>query len=122
MVLLVALAWAPLTSHCRIEAVPGFEFLRCSTDSPPSNEGGDPCDDGGCCSIESAKYQPIRQQDVTSVVLVAILPSDGIGRVEQRLPAGACPWISSVAPAHLSSTWQFSRRAALPVRAPSSVS
>ena len=30
MVSLLALTWVLLSSHCRLEAVPGFEFLRCS--------------------------------------------------------------------------------------------
>ena len=35
MVSLLALTWVLLTSHCKIEAMPGFEFLRCATDIHP---------------------------------------------------------------------------------------
>ena len=119
MVVLLALAWVPLTSHCSIEAVPGFEFLRCSTDVQSSNEGNDPCKEGGCCAVESAKYQSPRHQEITPVVFVAILPADTFGVVEQSLPAEVSLGILTAAPPELPASWQFSLRTALPVRAPS---
>ena len=39
---LVALTWVLLVSHCRIEVVPGFEFVRCAVDIH-SSEGADAC-------------------------------------------------------------------------------
>lgn len=119
MVALLALAWVPLTSHCRIEAVPGFEFLRCSTDVQSPNEGGDPCKDDGCCSVESAQYKSPRQQNITPVVLVAILPTDNFGVLEHSLPAEVSLGILTAAPPELPTSWQFLSRTALPVRAPS---
>lgn len=121
MVSLLALTWVLLTSHCRIEAMPGFEFLRCATDvhaSDKANEGGDPCKDAGCCSIESAQYHAPRQHEIAAVV-VAIVPADNFGVVEQSLPKEVSLGILTAAPPELPNSWQFLSRTALPVRAPS---
>lgn len=122
MVSLVALTWVLLTSHCKIEAMPGFEFLRCATDihAPAESEsGGDPCKDTGCCAIESAQYHAPRQQELAPVVVLAIVPPDNFGVVEQSLPKEVSLGILTSAPPELPTSWQFSLRTALPVRAPS---
>jgi hypothetical protein len=119
IVVLLAIAWVPLASHCRIEAVPGFEFFRCSADAQTSDQGGDPCKDSGCCTVESAKYQSPRQQEIIPINLVAILPADNFRILEQSLPADISLGILTAAPPELSASWQFSLRTALPVRAPS---
>jgi hypothetical protein len=119
MVSLLALTWVLLTSHCRIEAMPGFEFLRCSTDVHESSEGGDPCKEAGCCSLESAQYQAPRQQEITPIVVVAIIPGDIFGVVEQTLPKEVSLGILTAAPPELPASWLFSLRTALPPRAPS---
>ena len=119
LVALLALAWVPLTSHCRIEGLPGFEFLRCSSDVQTSNEGGDPCSEGECCAVESAMYQSLRLEKITPVVIVAILPAEDFGVVEQSLPDEVSLGILTAAPPDLPKPWQFSLRTALPVRAPS---
>jgi hypothetical protein len=122
MVLLLALAWVPLTSHCKIEAMPGFEFFRCATDihAPAESEsGGDPCKDVGCCSIESAQYHAPRQSEIAPVVVFDIIPSDSFGVVEQSLPKEVSLGILTAAPPGLPTSWQFLSRTALPVRAPS---
>ncbi len=118
IVALLALAWVPLTSHCKIEALPGFEFLRCLTDAQTANEGGDPCQDGNCCAVESAKYQSPRQQEVVPVV-VSLLSACNFGLVEQSLPAEVGLGVLSATPPDLPTSWQFSYRTSLPVRAPS---
>ena len=122
MVSLVALTWVLLTSHCKIEAMPGFEFLRCATDvhTPAESEsGGDPCKDAGCCSIESAQYHAPRHQEIAPVVVLAIVPADNFGVVEKSLPREVSVGILTAAPPELPNSWQFLSRAALPVRAPS---
>lgn len=122
MVSLLALTWVLLTSHCRIEAMPGFEFLRCATDvhaTDTTNEGGDPCKETGCCSIESAQYHAPRQHEIAPVVIAAIVPADDFGIVEQSLPKEVSLGILTAAPPELPSSWQFLSRTALPPRAPS---
>lgn len=122
MVSLVALMWVLLTSHCKIEAMPGFEFLRCAADihAPAESEsGGDPCKDTGCCSIESAQYHAPRQHELVPIVLLAIVPADNFSVVEQSLPKEVSLGILTAAPPELPTSWQFLSRTALPVRAPS---
>ncbi len=122
MVSLLALTWVLLTSHCKIEAVPGFEFLRCATDIHEPSEAensGDPCKDAGCCSIEYAQYHAPRQHELAPLVVLAIVPADKFGVVEQSLPKEVSLGILTAAPPELPTSWQFSLRAAIPVRAPS---
>lgn len=118
LVVLLAFAWVPLTSHCQLEAMPGFEFLHCSAEVTTSN-GSDPCAEEGCCSVESAQYQSFRQQKISSIVFVTILPPDNFGAVEKSLPAEVSLGILTAAPPELPRSWQFFLRTALPVRAPS---
>ena len=122
MVSMLALTWVLLTSHCKIEAMPGFDFLRCATDIHPPTEsesGGDPCKDAGCCSIESAQYHAPRQQENATVAVVVVVPADNFGVVEQSLPKEVSLGILTAAPPELPSSWQFLSRTALPPRAPS---
>jgi hypothetical protein len=117
---LVALTWVLVSSHCKIEAMPGFEFLRCATDNHESHEGGgDPCKDSGCCSLESAQYHAPRQHETAPVVIVTIAPADDFGVVDQSLPKEVTLGILTAAPPEIFSSWQFSLRTALPARAPS---
>lgn len=118
-ILAFALGWAPLMSHCKLESVPGFEFLQCSNDAQPSKQGGDPCKDGFCCSMELAKYHSQRQPEFIPAILFAILPEDNFYVVEQSLPAEVSLGVLTAAPPELRNSWQFSFRTALPPRAPS---
>lgn len=123
MVLLLALAWVPLMSHCRIEALTNLELLSCSTDEQHSTEdAGEPCgDDDTCCAIEFAKYQSPRHQDLVPVAALAIQPVADFcsATATLPLPAEVCLGILTAAPPDLPVGWQFTLRAALPVRAPS---
>lgn len=122
MVLLLALTWVLLTSHCKIEAMPGFEFLRCATDihAPAESEsGGDPCKDAGCCSIESTQYHAPRQHQIAPIVVLDTIPAENCDVVGQSLPKEVSLGILTAAPPELPTSWQFLSRTALPVRAPS---
>ena len=120
IVVLLALGWVPLTSHCAIEALPGFEFLRCAADLHAAEDGADPCEDDGCCAIEFAKYQSPRQQDITPAALVLVLSADDfLLLLAQWIPAHETLHILTAGPPDLPTSWQFLQRTALPVRAPS---
>jgi hypothetical protein len=100
----------------------GFEFLRCATDvhaSDPAKEGGDPCEDAGCCPVESAQYHAPRQNEIAPVVISAVVSADNFGAVEQSRPKEASLGILTAAPPDLPSSWQFRFRTALAPRAPS---
>lgn len=122
MVSLLALTWVLLTSHCKIEAMPGFEFLRCATDihAPDESESsGEHCEDTGCCLVETAQYHAPRPHELAPVVVFDIMPADNFGIVEQSLPKEVSLGILTAAPPELPTSWQFLSRTALPVRAPS---
>lgn len=122
----LAFAWLPLASHCSISTLPGFEFFRCSVEethaSHDSGGSGDPCGDRGCCAVESAKYQSTRQQPLDLIAPASILPIEPSCVLVLPLPVQVRLGILTAAPPELPVGWQFSLRAALPVRAPSSVS
>jgi hypothetical protein len=118
VIVLLALAWAPLTSHCQLESLPGLEFLHCAPAAHPSTDGGDPCQDGACCSIESANYQSPRPQEILTV-LPTVLPAASFGLLERPVPVEVQPGIPTADPPGLQNSWQFSFRTALPPRAPS---
>ena len=119
LMLVLALLWVPLTSHCRIESVPGFEFLRCSANDHGSSQGTDACEQNGCCAIEDANYQAPRQQEITPIVVVATLRTAMFDPLEQSPPAPVSVGILPAPPPELPTCWLFSLRTALPVRAPS---
>jgi hypothetical protein len=122
MVSLLAIAWVLLTSHCRIEAVPGFEFLSCANETLPSSTGGDPCDDAGCCSLESAQFHAPRQQEETPLSIFALKPCQASDVVEAPSFSEITLVIPIGPPPEASTCWRFHSRTALPPRPPSFVS
>lgn len=121
-------AWLGMSMHCRLEAVPGFEFLACVTESDCHNNeqsaGGQSPDTGrdGCCFVEKTDYK-INQTRLTLlapelILLSSMLVTDSA----DSLPAEVSPGFLTTAPPELPASWQFLSRTALPVRAPSLVS
>lgn len=122
MIVLLALVWVPLTSHCRIEALPGLEFFRCATEAQAPVEQGDPCAEGGCCALEAAQYHAPRPDDALPTSLLGLLISDAFGVVERSLPPEVWVGVLTAAPPELSVSWLFYVHAAPRPRAPSFVS
>jgi len=60
---LLAFAWVPLTSHCKLAAFFDCDFLGCHAELQASTDGSDPCDNEGCCQVESGQYHLPRQQE-----------------------------------------------------------
>jgi hypothetical protein len=118
--LTVLALWGLAAMHCKLEAVPGLEFLKtcCFADSStPSSKG---CEGDGCGAVEDGNYRAEEQsafapQPVLFLALVARI-------IEAPLPEfppytfGTCH-----PPPDLPKAWQFSYRTALPPRAPSFV-
>jgi len=115
---LLAFAWLPLTAHCRIETIPGFEWLACQsagrTQSTPSSH----CD-AGCCSVESSSYKAHEGQPLQSDLNFVLLFVNVLAELSVERPIEFVAGLSSDPPPELLTTWQFVSRAALPVRAPS---
>lgn len=121
---LAAFAWLPMTSHCRIESVPGFTFLACVSetnchgDTKPQQQS----EQSGCCSVEKSQYKS--EQLRITLPTPEMLAIDAVQAFDliNTLPAEVCIGILNTGPPELPSTWQFSFRTALPARAPSFVS
>jgi len=121
LVLLLALAWVPLSLHCQIEAMPGWEFLACESEeeehSTPHQSSD--CEDDFCQIIESGLYKTEERAPllcsvnflppgVESSIAISMQPPD------PGLSPSAIP-----SPPLLANTWQFTLRTALLPRAPS---
>ena len=122
---LTALAWLPMASHCRLEAVPSFEFLACISEtnchgeSKPKQSVPEP---SGCCAVEKSHYKSDQLRitlPTPEMLAIAATPAFDLASV---LPAEVCVGILNTGPPELRSSWQFSFRTALPARAPSLVS
>lgn len=116
---LLAVMWVFLTCHCGLSAIPGFEFLRCDAESHESKDGGEPCKESSCCSLELAQFRSQRLEEVIPAVVVLILPDSTTDLAANPPPAGVSLSVPTAAPPDPSRAWQFLLRAALPPRAPS---
>jgi hypothetical protein len=122
LALMLALAWVPLMSHCKLETVPGLQFLRCAfEDQAPAKAPGH-CDGTSCCAVESGKYQAPDSQQIVPVFALALLPFDVVPDSGQSLPPQVSLGLLTAAPPDLSTPWQFTSRTAPLSRAPSVLS
>jgi hypothetical protein len=116
--LLLLVVWMPATMCCALERAGVPFFQQCCEDDAADGSHKDPCGDKTCCLLESGKYQTpnptpllISPEFLLSFVYVAFVEPP-----EASLSSFEPPESS---PPDLPVTWQFSSRAALPVRAPS---
>jgi hypothetical protein len=122
---LAAFAWLPMTSHCRLESVPGFEFLACISETNCHGESkpqGTVPEQSGCCSIEKSQYKSDQFRVTVQTPVMLPIQADPLFDVASALPAEVSVSILNTGPPELPSTWQFSFRTALPARAPSLIS
>ncbi|MEI7939727.1 MAG: hypothetical protein WCK27_23845 [Verrucomicrobiota bacterium] len=122
---MIATLWVAAGSHCRLEILPGFEFLSCCQHSDveknPTHHEKD-CQDDGCAAVELGFYKlakpqpaPLKPLRMFVAWLVPLPYSCQAGESVCLVPA-------SSSPPDLPRIWQFSQRTALPPRAPSIVS
>ena len=122
LALMLALAWAPLMSHCQLESASDLAFLRCAPDAQPPASVPGHCDGPSCCAVESGKYQAPSHQQIVPVFALALLSFDFVADSGNSLPPQVTLDLPATAPPELSKAWQFISRAAPPCRAPSLVS
>jgi hypothetical protein len=120
-VIALALAWVPITSHCQLEVIPSFSALLgcCDHDDADAPHQDNDCEQDGCATVESGDY---RTQDQRLLVVVPDLPvmaSHAFDVDLSAIPDEISLGILTAAPPEQERTWQFTFRAALPVRAPS---
>jgi hypothetical protein len=118
LALTVLAIWGLAAMHCKLEAVPGFDFLKscCFADSAPSAPKD--CDRDGCGAVEDGSYRSEEQTaSAPQPLLVLAVFSSTIEIASPELEAHS--FVASQPPPELSKVWQFSHRTALPPRAPS---
>ena len=106
--------WAPITSHCAWERVPGLQIFQCVTDTPQEAD----CEGDACAQIETPSYKITDTQTSVPVPPLALLIE--LPLLEQFSVLQALP--VTTAPPEIPIGWQFSCRAAPLPRAPSCVS
>lgn len=111
--LILAVIWPLVTSHCKLEQIPGLTFLACEK-SVPHQEND--CATDGCAVFESGLYKSESDQvHVTppaSAFIVLLLFGQDEG------PRTCFNSRSELVPPELPRSWQFAHRAALLPRAP----
>lgn len=117
--LLLVAVWLPAISHCKLEVLPGFSFLVCGDQADDAPHQDNDCDSDGCAQFEDGLYKTEDAQDLASVPV--FVPADFLGLALERVswPSPGLLDFPATGPPELPVTWQFSRRTALPVRAPS---
>ena len=120
-IIALAVLWLPITMHCQLEQFPSLAFLACCTHPDKAPHQDNDCDEDGCAVVESGLY-------MTANCPVEVFAPE-FGPVE--LPAWYVTLqlpvllrvvtVTSTGPPSPAGPWQFSTRAALLPRAPSSI-
>lgn len=115
--LVLVMLWAPITWHCKLERIPGLEFLHCSSDTP----SGTDCEGDNCKTVESVAYKLSDDQAVDVAPNIYLdshaAPSVAEDQSSSRKNDGSVA-VAGVK-SELRTSWQFRFRTALPPRAPS---
>lgn len=121
--LLVAL-WLPATLHCQLEGL-GLDAIFACADQPAdtAHTDGDTCADDGCQTLEEGQFALSKSRIDPAILPV---PACACGScfipVVPAVPASEISAIGQEMILPLQRTWQFARRAALPARAPDTLS
>ena len=119
-VLTVLALWGLAAMHCKLEALPGLDFLRtcCLVESDCSPASTKDCDSDGCRVVEEGRYRAEEQTvSAPDPLLVLALMSSVFEAPLLELPPCALPAAEPLL--DLSRVWQFLNRTALLPRAPS---
>lgn len=121
-VLAVIAFWASMTNHCALERIPGLEFLACSPQSEATPHQPSDCGDENdvCATVESGLYSaPESQIAAGKAPVIAMAFALSLLSDLSSLESSESRMLPEPSPPELACAWQFSFRAALPVRAPS---
>lgn len=117
----LALLWAPITTHCRLEIIPALAAVLACCDHEETTGPHDDtdCERDGCASVESGDYRPqdpdpfLVAPDSGGLDLASVAEPSAL-RVEVSLGIRAPPEQRVI--------WQSALDRALPIRAPPFVS
>ena len=119
--MMLALLWAPITSHCQLERVPSFEFLSCCThDADECADKEKDCETDSCAVVEEGSYKVQDNDDAVPAPTLAPAFLLNVSAQEQAV-AGLRGELfrPGLPPSTLEPSWRFSYRTAVAVRAPS---
>ena len=118
VVLAVLALWLAAANHCRLESLPGFQFLACAEQGEAPHQDSD-CDTDACALVESGLYKAENNRitvDAPAGLVLLFLPPP----LEQTSNLEAINHLRfNSVPPELQRVWQFSWRTASPPRAPS---
>ena len=120
VVLTVLAVWGLAAMHCKLEVLPGLEFLECCCNVETNVPSPKDCENDGCGTIEDGSYRSEEESvSIPQPVLVRELLAE---LIEAPLPVfqPSC-FVSAALPPELLKVWQFNLRTALLPRAPSSI-
>lgn len=118
MAVWLALVWAPMTSHCDLEHLPGMEFVACCDLAAPDSHQERDCQADTCASVESGHYKTEEQG-------VCVPPPPVPSGVPLLSLSNQSPRLSQLSPRpaeirnELPRRWAFTLRLASLPRAPS---
>lgn len=122
LVLALVALWVPATLHCQLEELPGLQFLACCDHGETAPHQDDDCRTDSCAMVEGGLYKT-NNSKVTAAPMVSRLVVNPVVTLSANpLSTGLRSHLASDKSPELPVTWQFSRRTALPPRAPSFVS
>ena len=112
--------WLAASNHCRLELIPGLNFLACCDHEDAAPHQDNDCDTDGCAAVESGFCK--MEDGLASVsALPPVTLTLLLSLLSVQVPPPSIVMLDAVRP-ELAVTWQFSFRAAAPPRAPSLVS
>ena len=112
--------WLVASNHCRLEQIPGLNFIACCEQGDGEPTQDKDCETDGCAALESGFYKMEDGQASVCAPQLAVL-SLLLPLLSVQVQPVSTVTPDSVPP-ELPVTWQFSFRAAAPPRAPSLVS
>ena len=118
--LLLAALWLPATLHCQLEGLGLDSLFSCSVESDQAaHSDKDDCTDDSCQIIENGQIT-LAKSRVDLGLLSAIACAGPFCLLQADLPVPVLEIAATDQDAMLplQRTWQFTRRAALPARAP----
>jgi hypothetical protein len=116
---LAAFLWLPVSAHCQLEVITGFEFLDCPSEGDCHENQSSDRSDAGCCPVEKSEYKSNRssltQLSPHCVGIYSPIELAAADTLHTEVGVG----ILTAAPPEFSKVWHFVSRRALPARAPS---
>ena len=112
--LILAVLWLPVTMHCALEVLPGWEFLVCCDEQGAAPHEDNDCGADACAVVESGFYK-MQDHDELIIGSTEIVFYDALSQPGEPVSAYFHPT------PELSASWQFHCRAASLPRAPSSI-